>query len=62
MLGGVIHGHERLLLELKDKLGADVTLPEDRLALDIVTGHHQPVDARELLERDRLLGYVNDGF
>jgi hypothetical protein len=42
-----------LALDDHVKLGADVAAAEDRLALDVVTRDHEPVDARQLLERQR---------
>ena len=35
------------------QLGADITFAEDRFALDVVSRDHQPVDAGQLLERER---------
>src|SRR5579872_827363 len=42
-----------LALDDDIKLGAGVTLAEDRLAFDVMTRDHQTVDRGQLVERER---------
>src|SRR5712671_759015 len=49
----VVEVHADLAVEHDVQLCADVTLSEDRLSLDVMSRHHQAVDAGQLFQRKR---------